>query len=100
MVGDLKPVKYEEKNEDKPDTKNQSKSSSDKKAGGGVWGFFKGLAGQKAITEETLAPVLNTMREHLCSKNVAIDICEKLCKSVETKLIGRVLGTFTGVQTA
>jgi len=100
MSGDLKPVKYEEKKQEERRGSNQSRRSSEANAGGGVWGFFKGLAGQKAITEETLAPMLNTMREHLCSKNVAINICEKLCKSVETKLVGRVLGTFTGVQTA
>ena len=34
--------------------------------GGGFFSFFKGLAGQKAITKDAMAPVLDKMREHLC----------------------------------
>ena len=36
--------------------------------GGSVFSFFKGLAGQKAITKEAMMPVLDKMREHLCCK--------------------------------
>jgi len=36
--------------------------------GGSVFSFFKGLAGQKAITKEAAAPVLEKMREHLICK--------------------------------
>ena len=34
--------------------------------GGSVFSFFKGLAGQKAITKEAMMPILDKMREHLC----------------------------------
>jgi len=68
--------------------------------GGGVFTFFKGLVGQKAITREAMEPVLDKMREHLCSKNVATEIAEQLCDSVSRKLEGKVLGTFTGVASA
>ncbi|XP_065056617.1 signal recognition particle receptor subunit alpha-like [Rhopilema esculentum] len=88
------------------DQVNNSKKDPEKTAsgassfGGGFFSFFKGLAGQKAITKDAMAPVLDKMREHLCSKNVATDISEKLCDSVARKLEGKVLGTFTGVASA
>lgn len=68
--------------------------------GGSVFNFFQGLAGQKAITKESMVPILDKTREHLISKNVAVDIAEKLCNSVSAKLEGKVLGTFTGVASA
>ena len=43
-------------------------SSSGSSFGGGVFTFFKGLVGQKAITVEAMEPVLDKMREHLCCK--------------------------------
>jgi len=97
-VGDEEEVESEEEEEitAKPSTNGKPKESSS----GGVFSFFQGLAGQKAITAEAMAPILDKMREHLVSKNVAVDIAEKLCKSVEVKLEGKVLGTFTGVASA
>jgi len=98
-VGDEEEVESEEEEEEKtakPATNGKPKSASS----GGVFSFFQGLAGQKAITAEAMAPILDKMREHLVSKNVAVDIAEKLCKSVEVKLEGKVLGTFTGVASA
>ena len=40
--------------------------------GGSVFSFFKGLAGQKAITKEAIEPVLEKMREHLICKCYAL----------------------------
>merc|ERR1719494_1181549 len=102
MIGELKPVDSDEdtKTQSKTQSKESQASSSASGFGGSVFSFFKGLAGQNAITAEAIEPVLRKMMEHLCSKNVATDISEKLCKSVEAKLIGRVLGTFTGVASA
>merc|ERR1719193_2501568 len=106
MKGELKSIEVgddeiessgeEEEETSKPSTNGKSKES----VTGGVFSFFQGLAGQKAITAEAMAPILDKMREHLVSKNVAVDIAEKLCKSVEVKLEGKVLGTFTGVASA
>jgi len=111
MRGELKPIEVADDEEDieeeeeeevampTKNTNSTNKSSIDG-IGGSVFSFFKGLAGQKAITKEAMAPVLDKMREHLCSKNVATDISEKLCNSVAFKLEGKVLGTFTGVTSA
>ena len=63
---------------------------------GGVFSFFMNLAGGKTITQDTMAPVLEKMKEHLITKNVAAEIAEKLCVSVAGKLDGKVIGTFTG----
>ena len=64
--------------------------------GGGVFSFFKSLTGGKTITQESMAPVLERMKEHLIGKNVAADIADKLCGSVSAKLDGKVIGTFSG----
>lgn len=40
-------------------------SGSDATKAGGVFAWFKGLAGQKTLTKETVEPVLEKMREHL-----------------------------------
>eukprot|EP00794_Sanderia_malayensis_P011040 gene11040-12205_t len=114
MQGELKSidVDFDLEESDKPETEDEVEDSNVKKeqpksnlpskssSGSGFFSFFKGLAGQKAITKEAMLPILDKMREHLCSKNVASDIAEKLCDSVSTKLEGKVLGTFTGVASA
>lgn len=44
--------------------------------GGGLFSFFKGLAGQKTLTLEDINPVLDKMKEHLVGKilmNFALD---------------------------
>ena len=43
-----------------------------------------------------MEPALDKMRDHLVTKNVALEIAEKLCDSVASKLEGKVVGTFTG----
>jgi len=106
MRGELKSIdvagdeddEVEEVGSAKPSTNGTTKHKES--ASGGVFSFFQGLAGQKAISAEAMEPILDKMREHLVSKNVAVDIAEKLCKSVEVKLEGKVLGTFTGVASA
>ena len=63
---------------------------------GGVFSFFMNLAGGKTITQDSMTPILEKMKEHLITKNVAAEIAEKLCASVAGKLDGKVVGTFTG----
>ncbi|XP_045536778.1 signal recognition particle receptor subunit alpha [Papilio machaon] len=67
------------------------------KKSGGMFSLFKGLVGSKALSEETMRPVLDKLRDHLIGKNVAADIANKLCDSVATRLEGKVLGTFETV---
>ena len=61
-----------------------------------MFSFFKSLTGGKTISKEAMEPALERMKEHLVTKNVAIEIAEKLCNSVASKLDGKVVGTFTG----
>jgi len=106
MRGELKSIEVsDDVNEEveekaKPEVMNGTSPKSSEKSGGSVFNFFSGLAGQKAITKDSMVPILERTREHLISKNVAVDIAEKLCNSVSAKLEGKVLGTFTGVASA
>ncbi|KAF1742619.1 hypothetical protein MXB_3567, partial [Myxobolus squamalis] len=54
-----------------------------------VFKFFKGLIGVQIISKESLRPAIVKMKEHLISKNVALDISEKICNSVMEQLIGQ-----------
>ncbi|XP_078381300.1 signal recognition particle receptor subunit alpha-like [Oculina patagonica] len=103
MQGELKPMEYESESEEEDDEEEEStaesaaEQSKSSGMGGGLFSFFKGLAGQKTLTLDDINPVLDKMKEHLIAKNVAADISEKLCDSVATKLEGKVLGTFSGI---
>ncbi|KAK6732490.1 hypothetical protein RB195_016707 [Necator americanus] len=67
------------------------------KASGGWFGAFKNLVGNKKLTAEDIQPVLETMRENLILKNVAAEPADKICQSVERKLEGKVVSTFSRV---
>ena len=55
-----------------------------------MFSLFRGLVGGKNLTENDIAPVLDKLRDHLISKNVASEISENLCQSVKNKLEGKV----------
>lgn len=93
MVGQMKGQLQSLEVEEEPEASVPAPSK-----GGGVFSFFKSLTGGKTITQESMAPVLERMKEHLIGKNVAADIADKLCGSVSAKLDGKVIGTFSGVQ--
>ena len=61
-----------------------------------MFSFFKTLTGGKTISKDAMIPALDKMKDHLITKNVALEIAEKLCDSVAAKLDGKVVGTFTG----
>lgn len=65
----------------------------------GVFSLFRGLVGSKNLTNEDMQPALEKLKDHLITKNVAIDIAQKLCLSVAAKLEGKVLGTFDSIAT-
>ncbi|KAH8554776.1 SRP54-type protein [Umbelopsis sp. PMI_123] len=65
----------------------------------GVFSFFKNLTGQREIDAATLEPVLQKMKTHLIDKNVASNISQHLCDSVQSSLLGKKLGTFGSVST-
>jgi len=97
LKGELKDMEveseedYEEEEEEQQDRKKVETSS---KKSGGIFSLFKKLVGSKTINEEDIAPVLDKLRDHLISKNVAAEIASQLCNSVAVKLNGKVLGTF------
>lgn len=66
-------------------------------SGGGLMSFFKGLTTGKVVSREAMTPVLEKLMEHLIKKNVAVEIADKLCASVATKLDGKVISNFTGM---
>ncbi|XP_047997685.1 signal recognition particle receptor subunit alpha homolog isoform X2 [Leguminivora glycinivorella] len=95
MTGAIRDLEVESE-ESSSDEEEEQSAPSPKKTGG-MFSIFKGLVGSKALTEESMRPVLDKMRDHLIAKNVAADIANKLCESVQAKLQGKVLGTFDSV---
>ncbi|KAI6660541.1 Signal recognition particle receptor subunit alpha-like protein isoform X2 [Oopsacas minuta] len=57
-----------------------------------------GLTGSKPVGKDRLIPVLEAVKEHLITKNVAAEIAENLCASVGEQVEGRTLSTFTTVR--
>lgn len=66
-------------------------------ATGGVFGFFKGLAGMKDLQLADVQPALDQFREALIGKNVAKDIADKLIESVASSLEGKRMESMTTV---
>ncbi|KAL5019860.1 hypothetical protein ScPMuIL_002752 [Solemya velum] len=91
----------EEEEDDEEEVMVESSAAPAKKNTGskgfGMFSIFKGLVGAKTLSMEDLNPILEKMKDHLISKNVAAEIAVKLCESVGTKLQGKVLGTFGSV---
>ncbi|PZC82165.1 hypothetical protein B5X24_HaOG210973 [Helicoverpa armigera] len=96
MTGAIRDLEVESEEGSSEDEVEQSAQPAAKKSGG-MFSIFKGLVGSKALTEESMRPVLDKLQDHLIGKNVAADIANKLCDSVATKLEGKVLGTFDSV---
>ncbi|XP_066583425.1 signal recognition particle receptor subunit alpha homolog [Prorops nasuta] len=67
------------------------------KKGQSMFSMFKTLIGNKSLKHEDMLPILDKLKDHLISKNVAADIALRLCDSVGVKLKGKVLGTFDSV---
>lgn len=51
----------------------------------------------KALTRKEIDPVLDKLREHLITKNVAAEVATQLCESVAVQMEGQVLGSFQRV---
>lgn len=101
MVGNVRDLDVEESSDEKgesddevEDNNRNFKSTAPAKKVSGMFSMFKGLVGSKSITLNDMQPALDKLRDHLVTKNVAIDIAQKLCESVGAKLEGKVLGTF------
>lgn len=101
MVGGIKDLEVESDSEDESSEDEEVSQvrakKPDGKTGKGMFSMFRGLVGSKNLTKADMKPVLEKLRDHLISKNVAADIAVKLCDSVALKLEGKVLGTFESV---
>lgn len=87
----------EEDDDDSDEPENEQVKTQAQKKSGGVFSIFKNLVGNKALKPEDMRPVLEKLKDHLISKNVAAEIAKKLCDSICVKLEGKVLGTFDSV---
>lgn len=85
---------YENDDDEEEEDNKKNLGSSTVKKSRGMLSMFKGLVGSKSINVDDMTPVLEKLRDHLITKNVATDISAKLCASIQTKLEGKVLGTF------
>ncbi|CCI44059.1 unnamed protein product [Albugo candida] len=64
-----------------------------------VRNFLSSITGNKILTEEDLEPALNEMRQILIGKNVASEVADELCDSVQSNVVGKRLDSFTRVST-
>jgi len=68
---------------------------------GGVRNFFsKLLSPNKPLTKPDLEPPLNQMKLLLTSKNVSPKTAKAICDCVQDQLLGKQVGTLTGVKRA
>lgn len=59
---------------------------------GAFTSLFSRLTGGKTLEQADLRPVMDAMEKHLMAKNVAREVCEKVCEGVESRLLGKKLG--------
>lgn len=70
---------------------------AEEQAQGGVFSYFKALAGMRTLTRSDLDPVMHQFRDFLISKNVAKDIADKLMESVLTSLTGKKMDSLSSL---
>ncbi|XP_076221968.1 signal recognition particle receptor alpha isoform X2 [Nomia melanderi] len=97
MKGGIRDLEVESESEDESDQEIVNSKPQVQKKSGSMFSMFKSLVGNKSLKHDDMAPVLDKLKDHLISKNVAADIAQKLCSSVGVKLEGKVLGTFDSV---
>ncbi|KAJ3381800.1 hypothetical protein HDU92_005123, partial [Lobulomyces angularis] len=73
--------------------------NSEESESSGFLSYFQNLTSQRVLKEEDLAPVLETLRNHLIDRNVAVDITGVLSESILKALVGKKIGTFSRVHT-
>jgi signal recognition particle receptor subunit alpha len=91
---EVQDVEYSDDEEDIFDEDDSVSVSQPSAKSSGVFGFFKNLTGQREMDAASLEPVLQKMKTHLIDKNVASDISQHLCDSVQSSLLGKKVGTF------
>ncbi|KAF5111883.1 hypothetical protein DV495_003247 [Geotrichum candidum] len=66
---------------------------------GKAFGFLKNIVGGKTMSADVLEETLSAMQTHLIQKNVANEVAEHLCKTVEKSLVGSKTKNWTSVET-
>ncbi|CBH17993.1 signal recognition particle receptor alpha subunit, putative [Trypanosoma brucei gambiense DAL972] len=56
--------------------------------------WLRSYVGRRELDSQDFNNVIPGLREKLITKNVAVEVAEHVCKSVEASLTGKVLGTF------
>ncbi|XP_076657686.1 signal recognition particle receptor alpha isoform X1 [Halictus rubicundus] len=97
MKGSIRDLEVESESEDESNQEIVNSKPQVQKKSSSMFSMFKSLVGNKSLKYDDMAPVLEKLKDHLISKNVAADIAQKLCDSVGVKLEGKVLGTFDSV---
>lgn len=62
--------------------------------------WLRSYVGTRELDSQDFAGVLPNLREKLISKNVAVEVAEHVCSSIEASLTGKKLGTFESLHQA
>ncbi|KAF3527910.1 hypothetical protein DY000_02036949 [Brassica cretica] len=86
----------ESEDDDDDELRSDEKKPEAKKKG---WfsSVFQSITGKANLERTDLEPALKALKERLMTKNVAEEIAEKLCESVEASLEGKKLASFTRI---
>lgn len=68
--------------------------------GSSLKGFLDQMSGNKVLSVNDLDQPLKDLQQQLTSKNVASDIASEICRSVQSKLVGKKMQSFSRVKTA
>lgn len=77
-------------------TGNKGKGSSGSE--NSAFGFLRNFVGGKTLSQEDLQKALAAMREHLLKKNVANEVADHLCSTVDKSLVGSKTQSWTTVE--
>ncbi|KAG8343223.1 Signal recognition particle alpha subunit N terminal SRP54 type protein helical bundle domain [Trypanosoma vivax] len=65
---------------------------------GSVASWLRSFVGRRELDSQDFEKVIPGLRDKLISKNVAVEVADHVCKSVEASLTGKKLGTFESLQ--
>ncbi|CAH8352847.1 unnamed protein product [Eruca vesicaria subsp. sativa] len=87
----------ESEGDDDDDDEARSDEKPEAKKKGWFSSVFQSITGKANLERTDLEPALKALKERLMTKNVAEEIAEKLCESVEASLEGKKLASFTRI---
>lgn len=60
--------------------------------------WFRSVVGNVELDTQDLDKIIPKLKEKLISKNVAVDVADKICESLRTTLTGKKIGTFSSME--